>query len=736
MNRILSSSAAAIAASLLCSLPSLASDVPNTPSSDTRISSGYTHAAQLRSPVFDSGGVIRSVSVNIYDDEAADDPSCAYIAVYDENGALSGMAGSSGRIYDPSVSNIMTLTFDTDLAVRPTDTYKIFFWSCDGGAITMFPYAGAYSPADAGSYLITGENGGNTENFVYSGADYNGLSELTQFNGWEAFGSAGRDLRLWRDGAVSYARIRSYGTDGSGDPTSLYVFKELSSDIGCTGTYMIDTDIKYSSGGGLDFGFTDGYSADPPFIADGSGFTAFTIGTDGSVSIGNTQAGQLDKDRWTNIKYILNMDTGTASVSVAGGAPAEAVIPGYTVNTVPSPEKFTSFVIGGAGSAFDVGIASLTAAKLSPRPLPGRTVTARIADGSSGSGTVTIDGEAVMSKTAPQSTIVRLSAIPADNSVFTGWFDMDGELLSRETEFRYRLFGDLTVYAYFIKKSGAGWVADYSVCSDKGLVKANVGELCTLYLDNVTDANGLPAIAENTDAEWSCGEPGITVSQNGVVSLGSGFEIAENTAKDIVIQASLNDIERSYTLTVYSYDFYENCKDGRPSADWSGTVAEAAGRSALAFPKGGGVSVLMLPSAVPLDEPKTISFTAAVDAESSLCAQARYIEFYDSNGDKVVSDLIGYSWFDLYVGGTPAKDEIVSPKHKFTGAITPGEWSDEVAVTIDRAAGTAEVSFGGASVSAELNASAADIASVGFISHGSAPGPAERALAVSGIIIK
>lgn len=705
----------------------------------------YDYAAQIKSPVFDENGVIQSVDINVQAANMMSGYSSAYFALYDENGVLKGVAISSDHIDNTNGNTLTTLHFDTDLKAEENDTYKIFLWSYlddpeQGNPITMIPYAATYIPSDIDSYLLAGENNAEAEDFDFYSAKYDGTSQLSDYNGWKVYGSAGHDLALGESGTVKYARIMSDGAkNGQSNQGSFYIFKDLEDEIGSTGTYMISADIQYTSGSGLNFGLVNGYSDKSPFINEGTGFTAFTIGDGGALMVGDTNAGTISAGGWTNVVYTLNMDTAKASVSVAGGAPVEIDIPNYAVTTAPSPNKFTALTLEGQKVPFDIKISNLVVAKLAPQELPEKTVTVSTAADASGngSGTVKIDDEAIASKTVPQSTFVKLSAAPDEGSVFINWTDGSGTVLSTEQEFNYRLFDDLNAVANFAKQSGIDGITSYSVVSDKGLVKAAAGEVCSLALEDIVDAAGNPVIASNTDVEWSCDEPGVTFSEDGKVSLDENFVIDDDTTKDVTINASLNNVEKTYVLTVYSYDFYENVKDGKMSSAWDGVVTVTAERDSIAFPGGGNTSTLTLPSPVSLDEAKTMSFIAAGGgSQAKFCGQPRYIEIYDSTGAKVINDVIGYSWESLCVGGTIAKDSITDPKGTFSDAVALNTWSGEVTITMDKAAGTATVAFGGQLYDVELNTNAADIASIKFIAYSGAPDYLSRCLAVTDITIK
>ncbi len=200
---------------------------------------------------------------------------------------------------------------------------------------------------------------------------------------------------------------------------------------------------------------------------------------------------------------------------------------------------------------------------------------------------------------------------------------------------------------------------------------------------NAVDASGYPVEVASTDIKWLCDTEGVTIDENGQVSIDDTFALDKNNTADIVIKGAVGNTEASYTLTVYTYAFYENLKDGKASTGWDGIVADIAGKDAMVFPGGNGTYTLTLDDPAVLSGTQTISYSTGAGGDK-LCGQPRYIEIYDTNGNRVVNDVIGYSWGSLFVGGTIGKDSISGASKEYVEVATIGSWTDTVTITLNK----------------------------------------------------
>lgn len=707
---------------------------------------------------------------------------------------------------------------DSGIFLDDNQKYIAYMWPIDmqtkeplteeeGGKL----YSSVYTPTDIDEYLLPGENG-NIETF-----DYYQQESLIGTGDYVFGGSSGSSFSLGKDeNGVTYSDIINYGTDNSW--YLMRPLENLSDGIGTTGRYMIDLDMIYTSGEGLTFSFVQNTTpSKSPFIS-GSRLDAFRVGSGGSISVNNNVIGSVSGSSWTNVKYIIDMDAGTAEVSVAGGTPVTINIPEYAVFDEIDMQPLNHFVIiGDRSTACSIKISNMTVAKLKGtdvettlcvstqdfdndntddnfkitvdsdkeysnammivasynenKLLSGVSITdisisagsqiipvdaedgdkimlwnkddqkpiidAMEADipedteGNQEKGTVFIGNEGITKVTVPQSSLINAYAIPDDGYTFVEWVDSDGNVFSKEPEVLIRLYKDLSLTAVFANQGTVNDIVDYDIITDKSLIRANNGSSVKLSVVSAVDANGLTAIFAPDDVTWLCDEKGVTV-ENGEVTLSDEFDIGDNTTKDFTVKSVLNGIENSYTLTAYSYLFYENVNKGIMSTNWTGDLSKISDRDCIVMPVGGETSVLTLPEGVDISNGVTISYTAAWSGKD--CGQPRYIEVYDSMGNKVINDVIGYSWSSFIVGGDIAKSSIDNG-FTFSTGITEDAWSDKVIITIGTD-GTGTVSFNGEEADITVNNNASDIASIKFISGNGAPDYTERALGITEITIR
>ena len=289
------------------------------------------------------------------------------LEIYGIDGKKRVTLSTKTNIDNTAGNGVQTIYFDTEETVGDNETYRAYIWSSYDDAIEQLPeenggkqLSSIYEPSEIEIYLLSGENS-ETEDF-----NYYGKTTLTESGTWIFGGTAGRDFSLGRDDNVTYTRIMSDGTKngkyGSGSFYLMRKLENLDEGTGCSGRYMIDINICYLSGSGLNFAFAKDTTSKTPFIKDE--FVAFTIGDDGTVMAEGTKCGTVGKDVWTNIEYILDMDAGTASISVGGADAVEVEVPYYSNIEGPEIDTLKHFVIEGQGVAFDVRLSSLTLAKL------------------------------------------------------------------------------------------------------------------------------------------------------------------------------------------------------------------------------------------------------------------------------------------------------------------------------------------------------------------------------------
>lgn len=175
--------------------------------------------------------------------------------------------------------------------------------------------------------------------------------------------------------------------------------------------------------------------------------------TDGILSFEDgTEIGEIKSNKWTDITCYYDFINGTQSVSVAGGTPVSveiAKLKSETVDDVSSILPIRGFAVAymSTGStipsySFEAYLSDITVESLKCE-LPRYTVTAEPSEGCEEFGTVNGGGEYEIN------TAVELSAKAVDGYAFVGWYDEDGNQLSKSAYYTLRVRCDKSLYAKF-----------------------------------------------------------------------------------------------------------------------------------------------------------------------------------------------------------------------------------------------------------------------------------------------
>lgn len=370
---------------------------------------------------------------------------------------------TTDHIDNTTGTGMNVLTFDEGVSIPDGQNYRAYMWSCYLDKEELIPendggvrLSGYYEPADIEVYLLPGEDS-DVDKF-----DYYGKTNLNGSNGWSTGGSAGINTALGEDEAGrTYTNVSVTKTGNSF--FIMRPFENLSSGTGASGKYMIDVDLKYISGANVTFEFAKTIKSLSPFASDE--IALFNINntdiqvTDpetnetskksvsGAIMVNGTYAGALVYDSWTNVKYILDLDNGTASISVAGGTPVIVDLPDYRSYNLPPIDTFKNFVIsGGKLASFELQMSNLAVAKLVSDKLPEKTVTLSSADENMGT-VAFVDGGT--EATAVKNTVKTIVATPADGYEFMRWTDKDGNIVSYSASYDIRMYDDYEFTAEF-----------------------------------------------------------------------------------------------------------------------------------------------------------------------------------------------------------------------------------------------------------------------------------------------
>lgn len=372
--------------------------------------------------VFDESGAVTSVTVEKRDAEIAMDAyGIIVITILDENGAEKGKIYAQNQVDNSNPNGTYTITgFSGDVTLGETDTYTAVVMKAkdtESGIIVdeeaNLAYSAVYKPTDIAKQLLTNEDQDGCEDFDYYGATYSGdsVSQLNDYNSWSRDGSAGIDLSLGETDDFKYATIKSDGTkNGSANQGSCYIAKSLDSEIGTSGRYVISGDFKYVSGSGLNIRLVTGHSSKN--LGGSEGMTLFTIGSNGVVTANGTEVGTISATAFTNVKYVLDMDLGTATVSVGGGDETVINLDNYqTKELTVSPSKISQFMFDGSKIAYEVKVANLTVAQLKDIKLPTYTLAVASSNKEWGSANIV--------RLTPDETETETALLMSDDSAIT-----------------------------------------------------------------------------------------------------------------------------------------------------------------------------------------------------------------------------------------------------------------------------------------------------------------------------
>ena len=180
-----------------------------------------------------------------------------------------------------------------------------------------------------------------------------------------------------------------------------------------------------------------------------------------------------------------------------------------------------------------------------------------------------LEGESV---TVPLNTVVTASAHANEGYVFMGWKDVNGKLVSEDTEYTFRLRDNTNLIADYAKEPGVEDITNYSLDATSTFLKADVGATTTMVIVNPVDASGTPMDkVKNSDLTWSCAEQGITVDENGVVTVGSEFSLGDAVTKTITVEGKLNGITKTCQIVLHGYTYSEDFSNVKDS--WGFTTS-------------------------------------------------------------------------------------------------------------------------------------------------------------------
>lgn len=329
--------------------------------------------------------------------------------------------------------------------------------ACQYGEIYKMYFDNAVIPSDCTyrAYAVPVENNGdkpvegenNYSSYRYQDAETDTILLSEHFtdgeSGWSIGGSATTKYNeiVHKDGMTALKT----GNNGSGSYNLYKRFnnnEELSS-----GIIKVNFGMNYSYGSFIirltSSQKTGSYLNGIKNIVMRDGVLSFEDGT---------ELGKVKTGKWTDIDLTLDLIKGEQSMSVAGGTPVtiaidklnsenaadtEGILPirGFGISHLETGSTIPSY-------SFEMYLSEFTA-KTIKCPISEYMVTGDVSKECEGFGTVEGSGSYIVNETAV------LKANPSDGYTFIGWYDANGNELSRSEEYSFRVRSDKTIYAKF-----------------------------------------------------------------------------------------------------------------------------------------------------------------------------------------------------------------------------------------------------------------------------------------------
>lgn len=655
------------------------------------------------------------------------------LVVYDSDGNEKGTITSTqiDNTWSDGTTTAFTLTDETNILNGDTDviydkdagdTFTAIVWKAlddeneglifDETSGEKVAYSDYYIETEVEAVLVPDEDGNETENFLFYGTLYDGSASIDNHNGWNHYGSSGSSLGLFSetddDSTRYYSDIQVTTNTGS-----FSVTRALEESVTDTGRVSMSMDLRNISGN-IRIGLANSYKtqfpddAYYPIVVDSSG-QVLVMGESDKV------AGTLSTDEWTTVTAMIDMDLGTATVTVGDGEPVTADVSMYKVTDFSAKDMYGFVFTNNGKNTGGIQVSNLTVLKLKQaEDLAEYTLT--VSSSNDNNGTVSVGETDNKTITAKANTAVTVTAEAVkDGYTFAGWVNADDEtntVISSDAEYTFSLKDNRNLKALFA--GDATTIASYDLTADKQYVSVvNDGEIA-LSAANVFDADGVEVTNySNSDITYSCDAKEITIT-DGVAYIPSTFALGEEF-KDITFTSVLNGITKTCTVTAHRYEYYDDFAGGNVSATWDGNLGSVSDKYGIKFGNGysGAVTnTLTLPNTVALDGTTTVKFSYYIGSGAS---QSRTISLCDSTGTNILNETIYYNWNNFIAGST-------------TLASSGSAWID-VVVTLNED-GTGTVSVGENSADITIKDTAADIAYIKLYSK--AP---DRVLLVSDIAI-
>lgn len=595
---------------------------------------------------FDGDGNISFVKVKVQQAQTA---MSAYgiivVTISDENGNVKGTFYADDQVDNSTGYGEQTITNfraaeGGGAALAEGDTYSVVVLKAHRDENNILvpdddesAYSAVFTDADISDideYLLSGETG-DTEDF-----NHFSQTELTGSGKWLFGGSSGKDLSLGKEAdGRTYTNLVS---TGGGSWCIVRAFENLDDGTGNTGSYVIEADFKYISGTNLKFSFVENTvnRFQAPFIKDAI-LDALVIGSNGAVtSHGTALTAAFTPNEWTHFRYVLNMDAGTAEITIGDNAAQIVNVPEFATFEDAAVSTFRYFSITQTEnrSVFCAQLSNLTVAKL--RDTGAEVTVTAVADTADGaSGTVQINGSEISTANVSLASKVTFEAVPQGDSAFIGWY-MGEECYSTDLQISLRAYKNIDLKAKFINGSPTNVIVNFKD-KDGNSIKES---------ETITEANGV-ALFENLAFTLDDSYKEQLKIADGTLTKVYLYNSTDSSATTITSMGALgsNEIDLVFDLDGIYDEFEDFSGDSLTPEHWgftegnSGNVALKEG--ALGLFINGAINketsdVKELASDISSAKKLTVRFDWCSDAESG---KGRYslFDLKDSDGNIIFS---------------------------------------------------------------------------------------------------
>lgn len=535
-------------------------------------------------------------------DKNGNTKSVVYTVSTDVNEDIGHIDNTSAQYGD-----IVTMYFDN--AEIPEDgSYRVYLKSKENGAELPGDefYSSIYDePAAVEEYLLTSQDGRTPDCFEYgldegSNIVGNGADNANNVNAWEFAGSA--NVKNYSTAVKDGETCAALSQNGSGTYTLCKFFndyKQISD-----GKIKLHFRINYVYGS-----FTLKLNQSGRIASWMDGIEILRV-ADGEVLLcDGTSAGKIKTSAWTDIDVTLDIDRGISEVSIAGGdaiscniaklqtsswIDTEDILPikGLTIMYTATTSTIPSY-------PFEFYITDLLITSV-------ETITSQVMVSA-----VSADDEMGIVTGGGQYGInsdITLTAQANDGYAFAGWYS--GETLySQENPLTLtKVRDDLELTAEFTVQKSKEETASFDITAEKSSVRKD--SLLQLAVENAKDKDGY-SIGGLTasDISWSSEEPGVSISNEGIVTFDDSFEMEKNALKTVTVTGTINTAVAEYDITVYSYAYYEIM--GSETTLYDGSFQIIADKESMIFPTEAGTAVYTLTDKVSLDKNISITLSSA-----------------------------------------------------------------------------------------------------------------------------